>query len=339
LTAPAVSRRAFFGAAGAFAAATGAQARSFVDQTTVVVDARVIPHFRLGGATETRFGRCVFRGGLELSSSHSAFGGLSGMAMDADGGGFLALSDRGVWLRADIRYDGARPVGLANCVMAPMLGPDGRPLSGTRLYDTESLCIDNGVAYVGIERAHQVLRFDWARERFAARGRPVPVPPAFGTLPANRGCEGLAVAPPTSPLAGALIALSERSGGRSEPTKGFILTGPRRGEFRYALKDDFDATDIAFLPDGDLLVLERYYRIFRGAGVRIRRIDGATIRPGALLDGPPVLTADMGYQIDNMEALGVHATREGEIVLTLLSDDNFSFLQRTLLLQFVLTGE
>jgi hypothetical protein len=40
-----------------------------------------------------------------------------------------------------------------------------------------------------------------------------------------------------------------------------------------------------------------------------------------------------------MEALGVHRTPQGETVLTLLSDDNFSALQRTLLLQFTLLDE
>jgi hypothetical protein len=37
-----------------------------------------------------------------------------------------------------------------------------------------------------------------------------------------------------------------------------------------------------------------------------------------------------------MEGLGVHRTAQGETVLTLVSDDNFSNLQRTLLLQFTL---
>ena len=44
----------------------------------------------------------------------------------------------------------------------------------------------------------------------------------------------------------------------------------------------------------------------------------------------------MGQQIDNMEALSVHRTADGALVLTLISDDNFSQLQRTLLLQFTL---
>ncbi|HEX2216191.1 MAG TPA: esterase-like activity of phytase family protein, partial [Xanthobacteraceae bacterium] len=63
----------------------------------------------------------------------------------------------------------------------------------------------------------------------------------------------------------------------------------------------------------------------------------AEVRPGARVDGPVLIEADAGYQIDNMEALAVHRTGAGEIVLTIVSDDNFSALQRTLLLQFTLT--
>jgi hypothetical protein len=40
-----------------------------------------------------------------------------------------------------------------------------------------------------------------------------------------------------------------------------------------------------------------------------------------------------------MEGLGIHRTLGGDTVLTLVSDDNFSVLQRNLLLQFTLVGE
>lgn len=43
----------------------------------------------------------------------------------------------------------------------------------------------------------------------------------------------------------------------------------------------------------------------------------------------------MGFEIDNMEGLSVHQ-EEGRKILTLISDDNFSFLQRTVLLEFEL---
>ena len=74
----------------------------------------------------------------------------------------------------------------------------------------------------------------------------------------------------------------------------------------------------------------------RGLAIRIRSVPLAMIKPGALVDGTELITADMGQQIDNMEALSVHRDSGGALVLTLISDDNFSPLQRTLLLQFTL---
>jgi len=58
-----------------------------------------------------------------------------------------------------------------------------------------------------------------------------------------------------------------------------------------------------------------------------------------VVDGPELLSADMAYQIDNFEGMAVHRDASGALVLTLVSDDNFSPLQRTLLLQFTLVGE
>ena len=83
-------------------------------------------------------------------------------------------------------------------------------------------------------------------------------------------------------------------------------------------------------------MLERSYSRLTGVGMRIRRIPLAEVKPGATVDGPALIEADMGFQIDNMEGLSVHRAADGALVLTLISDDNFSLIQRTLLLQFTL---
>lgn len=71
--------------------------------------------------------------------------------------------------------------------------------------------------------------------------------------------------------------------------------------------------------------------------MRIRRIPKEEIRPGALMEGDVLIEADMGFDIDNMEGIAVHNGADGEVVITIISDDNFnSFLQRTVLLQFAL---
>jgi len=65
----------------------------------------------------------------------------------------------------------------------------------------------------------------------------------------------------------------------------------------------------------------------------------ARVQPRAVLDGPVILSGDMGQQIDNFEGIAVHREASGAVVMTLVSDDNFSPLQRTLLLQFTMVGE
>ena len=96
----------------------------------------------------------------------------------------------------------------------------------------------------------------------------------------------------------------------------------------------FDISSARFLDDGDLLVLERRYSPGWGVGVRLRRIDGSTIAPGAVVDGETLMEAGLAQQIDNMEGLDVHRDATGRTILTLVSDDNHSILQRTLILQF-----
>jgi hypothetical protein len=90
------------------------------------------------------------------------------------------------------------------------------------------------------------------------------------------------------------------------------------------------------LISGDLLVLERKFSLVDGVGIRIRRIALPALKPGAVVDGPAIFEADLGEEIDNMEGIDAHTTPEGDTVLTMVSDDNFSLLQRTLLLQFTL---
>jgi hypothetical protein len=107
-----------------------------------------------------------------------------------------------------------------------------------------------------------------------------------------------------------------------------------KGAFTVVRADPYSVTDGAFLPDGDLLLLERRFNFASGLGMRVRRIAAGKIRPGAVVDGDVMLEADMSYQIDNMEALDVISRPDGEIRLILVSDDNHSILERNLMLEF-----
>src|SRR5207245_123781 len=110
----------------------------------------------------------------------------------------------------------------------------------------------------------------------------------------------------------------------------------------------FDSESIAL--DGSFVYigLERVNQLLRydfskgftrplgGIGIRIRSIPLKSVVPGAVVDGPVIFTADLGNEVDNMEGIDSHVTPEGDTVITMVSDDNFSMIQRNLLLQFTL---
>jgi hypothetical protein len=305
----------------------------------IEIRAQPISSFDVHATEQRRFGSLEFRGGLELTSAYAEFGGISAIRVAPDGSRFIALSDQGRWLRGRIVYRGARPAGIADAEMAPMLDASGKPMALRGWFDTESLAEDGGTLYVGIERANRIVKFDYGKNGLFARAEPVPVPPGVQKLPFNLGLESLAVVPLGTPLAGALIAISERGLDAAGNIEAFLIGGPKPGSFSVRRSDGFDISDCAIAPNGDLLLLERRFSWLGGLGIRMRRVALARLLPGVVVDGAVIFAADLGQQVDNMEGLSVHRTAAGETVLTLISDNNFSVLQRTLLLQFTLLDD
>jgi hypothetical protein len=303
---------------------------------SIEVNARPIPAFDTRDRSRLRFGSLEYRSGLVLTSGFRGFGGLSGLRLDANGERFISFSDHGSWFTGRIVYRGREMTGLEDVEAAPMLGADGKPITARGWFDTESIALDGSHVYIGLERVNQVLRFDFSKGFTRSRGEVVPMPAAVLKLPNNKGLEALVFVPKGQPLAGTLIAISERGLDIRGNLIAFLVGGPTPGQFGVRRTDKYDVSDAVLLPSGDLLVLERKFSWVEGVGIRIRRIALASVAPGAVVDGPAIFEADLGDEIDNMEGIDAHVTPEGDTVLTLISDDNFSMIQRTLLLQFTL---
>ena len=341
------SRRALLGYGLAGTALTGGGLAAWAQlqprrgplaRTAITVEAVAIASLDPARPSLRRFGELTFRSGLVLRSEADGFGGLSGLWRSPDGREIVAVTDNAQWLTARLDAKDGRLAGMSEVVLAPVLGAGGEPLRDTAAYDTEALALADGLAFVSIERVHEVRSFAWDRDGPLARGEPIPVPDEISRLPANDSLEALAVAPPGSPLAGRLVAVAERARpGGSTPTRGWVLTGEAPFAFDVARSGDFDVTDMAFLPSGELLLLERRFFPWSGVACRMRRIAADALRPDATIDGPVIFEVDRSHAIDNMEGLAIHREPgSGETVLTLVSDDNFSPVQRTLLLEFTL---
>ena len=308
---------------------------------TVVVTAFPIPYFKHDEPSEKRFGSLEYIGGMELRGAHPNFGGISAIRVGGDGERFLSVTDTGDWIAGRIAYQGQKPVGLSDVLISPTLNSDGKRNKDVGLWDSESIAQDGDDVFIGIERGHSVLAFDFTKGGIRSMGKPIPLPLHVKNWPENRGIEALGIMPSSSQYAGRLVGISERSGGRDDATEGFVMKRDGSEPFRFFVSrsDGFDVTDLDFLPNGDLIILERYFSPVRGVAMRLRQFKTAMIKPEAVLNGDTILTADKRFHVDNMEGLSIHKNANGDTVLTMISDDNFSIAQRTLLLQFKWLGE
>jgi hypothetical protein len=275
-------------------------------------------------ASVRRTGRLEYRGGLSLSSPDPRFGGLSGILISADGEQLLAVSDNGWWVEMRLTYTPEGELeGVRDGSIAPMRGIKARWLANIPAGDAEALAASPGSrAIVAFETRPKIWRYP------AADGPPLPLPmpPGLKEAPANQGIEAL-----TRLADSRLLAITE----------GYVVAGgvvgwigtERGGWSRIVWRTGrgFQPTGAATLPDGDVLVLER--RILP-PGARVRLLKARDIAPGATLSGPEVGRLDGPLTFDNMEGIDARRGSHGETLVYLISDDNYAFFQRTLLLMF-----
>jgi hypothetical protein len=312
-----------------------------LDRPTPVTIAVSPIDFDRDNPARKEFGKLIFRAGFNLYAKSAHFGGFSALAVDPSGRSLLAVTDAGSWLRATLDYDGRKLKGLDGAVLGPILGADGKPIRDGSLRDSEGMTLvdgdtDKGTAYLSFERKHRIARYPFDTRRFGPPSETVPLPGGLTkALGANRGIEAITVIK-AGKSKGTLVAFAEGSTSGAGNLQAWLIGGPAPGSITLKRIGGFDVTDAAALPDGGIVVLERRFRFSEGVKMRIRRIAASELKKGAVIGGEVLLEANDSFNIDNMEAIAAHRGASGETVLTLMSDDNFSPLQRTLIMQFAL---
>ena len=298
------------------------------------ISATVISTFR-PGSQETQFGALEFIGGLELSSDNALLGAISAIRFRPDQRHFVSVLDTGHWLTGAIeRDDKGRLKGITEARIMPMIDRYGGTDAGKGAMDAEGLALRGDHVLVSYEQYHRVDAYPDPGFETSSPDDTIPILIPRRQLRANRSLEALMIAPQSSPLAGAAVIVAEDSLNDEGNMLAAILDGPLQGRFTVRHYDGFDVSDGVFLPDGDLLLLERRFGLAHGLGMRIRRIAGADIKPDALVDGTVIFEASTREQIDNMEGIDVFRAADGTLHLILVSDDNHSILQRSLMLEF-----
>ncbi len=301
------------------------------------IEVRALPvSLNPGKPRMTTVGRLAFMRGFELVSNDERFGGLSGLEISADGRRLRAVSDRGHWIAASLAYDSTgHLVGAGSWRAMVMLTPAGTPV---RRYqrDAEGLArISRNAFLVSFEGRHRIWRYPAA---FDLPPVPVASPPALKGAPVNGGLEAITVLSD-----GSVLGVTERHANEDGSLKGWLLENGTAHEIAYVPADGFSPTDLAAMPDGDVLLLERSFNLL-GMRARIVRLAKARLREarrrtGAKVRGEILAVLEHPLSVDNFEGLALRRDRAGRTLLYLVSDDNFIGLQRTLLLQFRLIDD
>jgi hypothetical protein len=294
-----------------------------------------------GNPSERRAGALIYRGGLVLNSTNRAFGGWSDLAVSADGSEVLSISDEAHWLRAHLDYDpNGDLAGMDDAEIAPMLNMQGRAMQGKE-GDAEGLALEHpndlhGVVAVSFERDVRVWRYDLS-EGFGAKPVNVPIGDWVKPLHDNQQLEAITLFKPDTLIAFAETKVNSGDDDLLAAMESYPNTGgtPRTRMLSVVPHDPFAITSVANAPDGGLYLLERRFSFLGGVGMELRHIGAGEIHEGARMNGE--VLANLSFQetnIDNMEGIAVRRGPKGEIFLYIISDDNYSPLQRTLLLMF-----
>jgi hypothetical protein len=309
-----------------------------------------------------RIGQLTFVAGFHLTSPDKRFGGLSGIDV-LDNGNLLAISDRGDFVWIDLAPDGLTPV---RGRIAAMHDARGEPLRGPADGDAEGLAVNGGMALVSFERNHRILAFDVGRCAGAARGAPIVFGPfglalsdAFSderiVADANQGAEPLGVTDDWYVFTGVETKVEGLSPMSARPIEAAL-------EFEHRIGVDapeFVGVDVIRDTKGEggvrVFSLHRSFSPLSGNAISInetdyhRYLDQTNLKrriDSEIDERSHQLFAETGWRrlaemnvlvtIDNYEGIAATELPDGRVRLFVVSDDNFSATQRTLLMVFEL---
>jgi hypothetical protein len=266
--------------------------------------------------------------GFTLDSAAPEWGGYSGMVMAADGSSLLAVSDVGHWLKLELKHDATGTLtGVGAARIEPLLDEAGKPVAGKEWSDAEEVTqAEDGQFLVSFERRHRVWRYASVDGIPHGVAQTMAVPQAIGSLPGNSGIEAM-----MADSDGQLLLIAE---GTAEPMRGspgWIRKGAAWTEFAIARTDGFEPTSLSRSRNARPVLLERRYTKADGPAARISLL---AMPPGDRVAGFALAVLRRPLTVDNFEALAVRPATDGRAFIYLLSDDNQSDRQRTLLLQF-----
>jgi hypothetical protein len=286
-----------------------------VSSRPVRIDAAPVP-LNPHDPSAVAIGDFLYAGGLALTSRETdQLHGLSDLEITGTDR-LTIVGDMGILLDARLVFDGSeRLVGVADARLTPLTGEDGRPLFDKEDADAEGLALlPTGDRLVSFERRHRIWLYP------AGGGSPRPAPAPAVSFPSNAGMEALAADPETG--ADAYVVAAEDSGDTwacrlsAACTRGPSVEKP----------GEFGVVGIKRLPGMQTIYLLRAYDVARGSRISLQLFRSTSMVARMEMVAP--------MTVDNFEGLAAVPRADGGVRFYLLSDDNGSASQRTLLLAF-----
>jgi hypothetical protein len=270
--------------------------------------------------SQRQVGRLVYQKGWQLSSDDFRFGGIS--ALHVEGGELTAISDAGDVFRFPTPGSNTQQVRIFRLPRSREHRPN---------VDAESLVVEGRKLWVGLETQRSVWRYAlpaWSLEHTES-------PSGMRNWRANRGLEAMLRLPD-----GRFLLFEE--GVSADGTSELLLfdsdpteKGPPPDRLRYRPPEGYRITDAALLPDGRALFLNRRLGLRHRISAKLTLASLEGLAEGIILEAEEIAHLRRPLNVDNMEALSV-TQEQGRTILWIASDDNFTPLQRTLLIKFAL---
>lgn len=261
----------------------------------------------------------TFVGSFRWQDRNELFGGFSGLEISDDGSEYWAVGDGGIFTQGNLIRDSETDAITGVSAFEPFALKSPKGIATTGVWDdAEGLAITgNNRAYVSFEGYHRI----WAYDEAGGSAIEIPQHPEFEGLQNNSALEVLAI-----DADGTLFTMPERSGVLTRPFPVYrFKDGVWDQPFGIPRRSPFLLVGGDFGPDGKFYLLERHLNGLFGFQTRVRRF---TFTETGVEDEETLLETSTGRH-DNLEGIAVWRDREGDIRITMISDDNFRAFQRT----------
>lgn len=270
---------------------------------------------------QIKVGELVYLRGWALTADQDDFGGFSGLIMENEGNQIIAINDKGDWFASHINVGKDQPftASPASIKSFPSVG-----LSKSA-YDAESIIKIGDDYLVSFEQDHRLALVNG----IAGEPKPYKVAADYSEMSSNGGLEAI-----TQLKNGELLLFAEHGQDTTGALPAWVTSEQESRRIRFIPPMNYSPTDAATLPNGDVLLLMRHYSPLDGVSAKVVLLKADDIAAAGELKGRELAHFEPPLSVDNMEAMDIVPLQDGSIRIFMMSDDNFSLRQRTLLMVF-----